>query len=146
MRLDDVMLILKAIALFRRVEPEALRVLSFSAVRRQLRSGDVLFRRGDPADGGYLVVEGALVLDPADDGAPSPHVYGVGSLIGQSALFAPVERPATAIAREASSVLVFTRDLVGKVLDAYPQAAKALQDALAEEARDLARALERAPL
>lgn len=141
MKLDQVIFILKALPLFRRVESEALRLLAFSATRRQLRAGDILFRRGDISDGGFLVLDGEIVLDQADDGAPSSHVFRAGTLIGQSALFAPLERPATAIARESSSLLVFPRDLVARVLDAHPKSAVALRDALADEARKLSAAV-----
>lgn len=143
MKLDDVLFVLKALPLFRKVESEALRLLAFSATRRQLRAGDILFRRGDISDGGFLVLDGEIVLDPADAGAPTPHLFRAGTLIGQSALFAPIERPATAIAREASSVLVFSRDLVARVLEAHPLSAVALRDSLAEEARKLGAAVGR---
>lgn len=143
MKLDDVVHVLKALPLFRKVEPEALRVLVFSATRRQLRAGEALFRRGDYSDGGFLVLEGEVVLDPNDDGAPSRHIFGPGTLIGQSALFAPVERPATALARMAGSVLVFPRDLMLRVIDNYPQSALAMREALAEETRALAGRLDR---
>lgn len=146
MKLDEVMRVLQAIALFRRVEPEALRVLAFSAVRRPMRAGDVLFRKGETADGGYLVLSGAIVLDPDDDGAPSRHVYRRGTLIGQTALFAPVERPATAIAREETMVLMFGRDLVAKVLDAYPETAAVLHEAMTEASAKLERRIARVAL
>lgn len=141
MRLDDVIFILKALPLFRKVEPEALRLLAFSAQRRQLRAGDILFRRGDLSDGGFLVLEGEVVLDAADDGAPSPHVFRAGTLIGPAALFAPIDRPATALAREPTQLLVFTRELIERVLDAHPKSAVALRDSLAEETRKLAATL-----
>lgn len=144
MRLDDVIDLLRSIPLFRPVDPEALRLLAFSAVRRQLRAGDILFRRGDAADGGYLVLLGEIVLDSADDGSPSPHVFGAGTLIGQTAMFALVERPATAIARDNAAVLVFSRELMLKVLDAHPESAAVIRDTLAAQARDFAARVTRA--
>lgn len=144
MRLDDIIERLRSIPLFRPVDPEALRLLAFSAVRRQLRPGDILFRRGEMADGGFLVISGAVVLDAQDDGSPSRHVFGEGTLIGQLAMFAPIERPATAIAREATTVLVFSRELMAKVLDAHPESARVLRDQLAAEAKGMAARLARA--
>lgn len=141
MRLDDVIFILKALPLFRKVEPEALRLLAFSAPRRQLRAGDILFRKGDLSDGGFLVLEGEVVLDPSDNGAPSSHVFRAGTLIGQAALFTPIDRPATAIAREPTQLLAFTRELIERVLDAHPRSALAVREALAEDTRKLAATL-----
>lgn len=144
MRLDDIIAMLKAIALFRPVDSEALRLLAFSAVRRQLRPGDILFRRGDVSDGGFLVLSGEIVFDRADDGSPSSHAFGAGSLIGQRALFATLARPATAIARDAAVVLFFSRDLMLKVLEAHPESAAILRRLLADEAQALAQQLGRA--
>ncbi len=144
MRLDDVIEMLRAIPLFQPVDPEALRLLAFSAVRRQLRPGDILFRRGELAEGGCLVISGEIVLDRSDDGAPSPHVFGPGTLIGQLAMFAPLNRPATAIARDAAAVLMFSRELMLKVLDAHPESAATLRNTLTEQVRDLAMRVDRA--
>ncbi len=137
MRLDDVIEMLKAIPLFGSVDPEALRLLAFSGVRKQFRAGDILFRRGERADSGYLIVSGEVVLDPADDGSPSPYVFGPGTLIGQLAMFTPLERPATAITRDPVVALVFSRDLMLKVLDAHPESAAVLRDVLAGQVRGL---------
>lgn len=137
-KLEDIIAVLKAIPLFQRVETEALRLIAFSATRRQLRPGDMLFRRGEHSDGGFLVLAGEIVLDRSDDGAPSPHIFGPGALIGQNALFAPVERAATALARDSAVVLVLSRDLVQRVLEAHPASATALRDVIAAEARSLA--------
>jgi CRP-like cAMP-binding protein len=146
MRLDDLVHVLKALPLFRRVEAEALRVLVFSGSQRSLRAGEILFRRGEMSDGAFLVLEGEIILDCRDDGSPSPHVFRAGALIGQSALFLGVQRGATALARSHASVLVLPQALMLKVLDAYPQSAAAMREALAEDARQLSQSLERLPL
>lgn len=143
MRLDEIIGFLRRIPIFEKVDPEALRLLAFSAARRQLRPGDILFRRNDYSDGGYLIIEGEIVLDMTDSGAPSPHVLGPGALIGQSALFAQGQRPATALARGQTVVLAFSRDLMMKVLDAHPESAAVLHQALAREAREMAARLQR---
>jgi CRP-like cAMP-binding protein len=143
MRLEEIIRLLKAIPLFEGVDPDALRLLAFSGVQRQLRPGDMLFRRGETSDGGFLVVSGAVVLDRADDGSPSPHVFGPGTLIGQLALFSVVERPATALAREQSVVIAFSRDLMTRVLDAHPQSATVLRNAIAADIRRLMAQLQR---
>lgn len=143
MRLEDTILRLRALSPFKGFDTEALRLLAFSAVKRTLRPGDVLFRKGELSDGAYLVIEGEIVLDPDDSGAPSAHVFGPGHLIGAKALLTRIERPATAIARGPALVLVFTRDLMLKVLEAYPASAAPLHEALTDEARALVAALER---
>lgn len=144
MRLEDITALLKETPLFERIEADPLRLLAFSAVARQFRPGDALFRRGEISDGGYLIVSGSVVLDPADDGSPSPHVFGRGTLVGQLALFAPIERPATAIAREPTAALHLSRELMLKVLDAHPECARNLRAVLTEQIRGFTDQLQRA--
>ncbi len=43
---------------------DALRILAIGAEARNLQSGAVLFYAGELADGGYLVQEGSLLLEP----------------------------------------------------------------------------------
>ncbi|MFC7395875.1 cyclic nucleotide-binding domain-containing protein [Chelatococcus sp. GCM10030263] len=112
------------------LEQDALRLLAFAAETRILRAGDVLFRRGEESDSGYIVVSGAIALDARDDGSPAAYVAGPGTLIGELALLVPVVRPATAIARESSSVMRMSRTLVHRVLAEFPRSALALRQAM----------------
>jgi CRP-like cAMP-binding protein len=58
------------IAFFEQVPPlaalgkQALRILAIGAETRHLQSGAVLFYAGELADGGYVVQEGSLLLEP----------------------------------------------------------------------------------
>ncbi len=121
---------------------EALRLLAFAAETRLLRAGDVLFRRGDRAEGGYLVMTGAIALDPRDDGSPAAEVAGPGFLLGETALFTEAERAATAIARETTAVLKINRTVVTRVLGEFPEAAAVLHRAIADRVRTLSDELE----
>ena len=123
------------------LEPDALRLLAFAAETRILRAGDVLFRRGEESDAGFIVVSGAIALDARDDGSPANYIAGPGTLLGELALLVPVERPATAIARESSSVLRLSRTLVHRVLAEFPRSALALRQALSERLETFSREL-----
>jgi CRP-like cAMP-binding protein len=132
---------LSRVPLFANWEREALRLLAFAAETRLMRAGDVLFRRGETADGGYLVVSGSIALDARDDGSPAGQVAGPGHLIGETALLIEVARPATAIAREATSVLRLPRRIVARVLTEFPDSAERLRSELAARLQDLSRDL-----
>jgi len=123
------------------LEHDALRLLAFAAETRILRAGDVLFRRGDESDAGFIVVSGAIALDARDDGSPASYVAGPGTLVGELALLVPVVRPATAIARESSTVLRLSRTLVHRVLAEFPRSAVALRQALSERLATFSREL-----
>src|SRR6478736_6842976 len=111
---------LSKVPLFAAFDREALRLVAFSAESRIFRAGDVVFRKGEPSDGGYVVMSGMVALDAADDGSPTSHLAGPGSLIGEIALIIDTERPATAIVREPATLMKVTRRVFRKVLEEYP--------------------------
>jgi len=143
MALDDDITVLSQAPLFNLLERDALRLVAFASESRTYREGDVLFRKGDRADGGYVVSRGAIALDASDDGSPETFLAGPGSLIGQAALFARIERRATATAREPSAIIRVTPSLMRRVLEEFPDAAAAIQEAMAEELTRLTEGLER---
>lgn len=143
MALDDDIAVLSKAPLFSMLERDALRLVAFASETRSLRAGDVLFRKGDRSDGGYVVSSGSLTLDSNEDGSSAPFIAGPSSLIGQAALFTRIARPATATAAEASTIIRVTPSLMRRVLEEFPDAAAAMQDAMAEELDRLTQGLER---
>ncbi|MCB8819188.1 cyclic nucleotide-binding domain-containing protein [Microvirga rosea] len=133
MALEDDIAILSSAPLFSLLERDALRLVAFAAESRSLREGDTLFRKGDRSDGGYVVSRGAVALDAGEDGAAADFVAGPGALIGQAALFTRIERPATATAREPSTVIRVSPSLMRRVLEEFPAAAVAMHDAMTQE-------------
>jgi len=129
------------IELFQSFEPEALRLFAFGAEMRLLRSGDTLFRRGEPSDGGYILMSGSIAIAIADDGRPSEKIVRPIALIGEVALMASTTRPATAIAREPTTVLKAPRALFHRVLEEYPITASRVRTFLAARLKDLAQLL-----
>jgi CRP-like cAMP-binding protein len=118
--LNDEIDLLAALPFFADFERDALKLLAFSADTRILRAGDVLFRKNDLADAGFLMLSGTVMMDEFDDGSLSNNIFGRGCLINQTALLAQIRRPATATMRESGAVLKITRILMKRVLDMYP--------------------------
>lgn len=135
--------ILSRLPLLGMLDREALRLIAFSAEARIYRAGDVIFRRGEPSDAAYVVTVGVVALDAADNGAPTPHLAGPGTLIGELALIVETSRPATAIVREPASLLRIPRSTFHRVLEEYPEAAVALRDQIAAKVEALASQLGR---
>jgi CRP-like cAMP-binding protein len=144
--LEDDIRRLSRISLFRALEADALRLIAFGAETRILRAGDILFRKGDRSDAGFILLSGSVALDPKSDGGPSAHIVAPESLIGEVALLVETERLATAIAREPSTVLKISRELFHRVLREYPESAKRLRAAMANELRSFVRELEQSGL
>ena len=120
MALQDDVRTLASLPAFRDLDPEAVRLIAFSAETRILRAGDVLFRRGEASDGGYVVLSGLVGLEAApgrETLVRSP------ALRGEMALVAETLRPVTAVAREPASVLKVPRMLYRRVLAEYPESA-----------------------
>lgn len=143
MALEDDIAILSQAPLFNLLEKDALRLVAFASETRSYREGDVLFKKGDRSDGGYVVTRGSIALDAAEDGSPAAFVAGPGALVGQAALFARIERRATATAQEPSAIVRVTPSLMRRVLEEFPDAAAAIHDAMADELTRLTEGLER---
>ncbi len=141
MALDDDMNNLRTIPLFQSFEQEALRLFAFGAETRLLRAGDTLFRRGEPSDGGYILMSGSIAMGVEDDGRPAEKIVRPFSLIGEVALMASTTRPATAIAREPTTVLKAPRALFHRVLEEYPLTAARVRAFLAARLKEFAKDL-----
>jgi CRP-like cAMP-binding protein len=139
MALDQEIARLKENPLLSLFDDEALRLIAFSSETRLLRGGDVLFRAGDASDGGFYVVSGTLNLE--GDGMEESH--GPGALIGETALFAQTERPATAIAHGPATVRRIPRHLMRRILEEYPATADRLRSHLDAKLADAAVRLQR---
>jgi CRP-like cAMP-binding protein len=112
------------------IEPEALRLIAFSADTLALHAGDVLFRRDEMSNGGFVVLTGSIALDASDHGAATARIVRPPGLIGDLALVTQTRRPATAIAREPSTVLRISRQLFHRVLQEFPGSAERLRQSL----------------
>lgn len=132
MALDDDIAFFEQVPIFAALDREALRILAIGAETRQLQNGAVLFYAGELADGGYLVQEGSLRLEPGTFGEGEEIIAGPGTLVGELALLTDMVCQATAIAKEPVTVIRISRSLFRKMLEGYPAAAVALRDNLAK--------------
>jgi len=130
MGLEEIIGKLARIPAFAGFEPEALRLLAFSAETRILRAGDVLFRRDEISNDGFVVLVGSIAMDASGDGAVTARIVRPPALIGDLALLTQTRRPATAIAREPSTVLRISRLLFRRVLNEFPDSAERLRQSL----------------
>jgi CRP-like cAMP-binding protein len=120
---------------------QALRILAIGAEQRHLQSGAVLFYAGELADGGYVVQEGSLLLEPGTLAEGREITVGPGTLIGELALLTNTVCQATAIAKEPTVVVRISRNLFRKMLEGYPAAAEKLRDSMTERLQDWAKEL-----
>ncbi len=123
MALDDDIDNLTRLELFAAFEPDALRLLITSAETQRLRAGDVLFRRNEASDGGYILAAGSVGLRGEDDGGRPERIVRPVAVLGEIALVAATRRPIGALIREPSIVLKISRSVFHEVLEQYPSTA-----------------------
>jgi CRP-like cAMP-binding protein len=132
MSLEDDIAFFERIPTFAVLGRDALRILAIGAETRNLQSGAVLFYAGELTDGGYIVQEGSLLLEPGTLQEGKEIIAGPGTLVGELALLAEMVSHATAIAKEPTVVIRISRNLFKKMLEGYPAAAVKLRDIMAE--------------
>jgi CRP-like cAMP-binding protein len=133
MSLDGDIALLKRVPLLAELPTEQLRLIAFSAVRLELLAGQILFRAGDRAMSGYVVVSGSIELSVREgERRDVVATCEPGSLIGEIALFVENKRPATATALQQSQVLEIDRKLITRMLNEYPQIALSLRATLSD--------------
>ena len=126
MGLDDDIAILAAAPLFGSLDWDALRLLTFAAERRELADGDLLFSRGDPADGGFVVMSGTIRLEPRGAGA-EPVRAGRAALIGLRETLGLAPAATLAVGDGANDLDMLTEAGLGVAFRAKPAVAAAAQ-------------------
>jgi CRP-like cAMP-binding protein len=132
MSIEDDVALLERVPTLRLLGREALRVLAIGSEHREFARGDALFRIGDEADCGYVVQRGAFRVT-LEDGSSAETIAGPGTLIG-----VPMQRPATAISLEFSTVIRIARIMFSRLLESDPAAARRLRDDLASRTSQIA--------
>ena len=127
MALEDDIRTLSETPLFDELGRDALRLIAFSADRVRLAEGDVLFREGDRADSGFVIVAGSLTLTRGG----AEKIVERGALLGELALICDGSRPATAVARQPTEVVRVARGLFQRLFEEYPDLARKLHARLA---------------
>ena len=127
MSLEDDIRTLNETPLLGELSRDALRLIAFSADRVRLDVGDVLFREGEPADSGYVLIAGEIALARGD----SQKTVGRGALIGELALICDTTRPATATASEPAELIRIARGFFARLFDEYPDLTRKLHARLA---------------
>ncbi|WP_237152958.1 Crp/Fnr family transcriptional regulator [Oryzibacter oryziterrae] len=122
---------------------DKLRLLAFSSENRSYRDGQRLFAAGDRADCAFIVSQGQVALSPPDNAALPTSIVGPGEIIGELSLIVDGERPYSAVARGAVTVIQIRRPLFRRMLDEFPEIAESLQQRIAEGLRGTSAALMR---
>lgn len=123
-QLDD----LKRSPLFAGLEPDQLAKVRAIARATEARRRDVLFREGDPVEGMYVLLSGAVKIYKlsADGKEHILHVVRPGQAFAEAAMFMPGGYPAFAEALEKSTALLLPKAAFLDLLREYPEVSLAI--------------------
>ncbi len=134
MGIDSDVLTLSRVPLFHGFSPEQLRLIAFGTEHLTVNKGRELYREGETADCGFVVLSGSVNLfeDRGTD-RRIVHTAGPGTLLGELALISANQRPTGAVAAADSEVIRISRSLFRRVLEEYPDLAAKLHAAMSRQ-------------
>lgn len=127
--------LLKGVPLFSDLPHEELKLLITALDRVYLKSGEILFREGEPAEHLYIVAQGQLEINMASgtDNELVLNVVNQGSYIGEMGIIMPGgRRTAGARARGDVMLLSVSRLQFQELLHRHPELANAMVSVLSE--------------
>jgi CRP-like cAMP-binding protein len=129
--------VLLQVPLFAELTPTELATLSGSLRRRRFTRGKVIFVRGDPGDGLYVLESGRvkIVLTSPDGKEIVLAILGPTDFFGDLALLDGEPRSADAVATEAGELLLLQRHDFLRFLEAHPPIAVQLLAILSRRLR-----------
>lgn len=134
MSLEDDIRTIASVSLFEELSTEQLRLLAFGAERITLPHGRELYREGQKAECGYVVVSGEIDLfRDTLRGREIVRRVGPGTLLGELALITETTRLSGALAADVTQVIRINRSLFRRMLEEYPETAAMLHERLAEQ-------------
>ncbi len=139
MTLESEIDILRRVSFFADFPLDPLKLIAFSAETHAYADKAVLFKEGDVADSGLVVMQGRVDLVRYDAGAP--HILtslGPSNLVGELALIIETTRSARAVSHGPSRVLIIRRAMFRRVLAEYPIIAETLHSRIAQRLVKLA--------
>ncbi|HET7322031.1 MAG TPA: Crp/Fnr family transcriptional regulator [Longimicrobiaceae bacterium] len=148
MRVEDARTLLSRLPLFSRLTEEAIDAVARRTVVRRLSRDTQLFRRGEPCQGLYVVVEGSVRVyrSNAEGREQVLHVQGPGQALAEVPLFDGGPYPASARAEEASRVLFLPRSEFEWLYQNSPEIADAVIRELGRRLRKMVRLVEKISL
>jgi CRP-like cAMP-binding protein len=140
----DLLSRIRSVPLFRALSDDPLRELAGRLATREVRRGEVIFRRGDQGTTLYVIDAGAVrISNLATDGREAVvALLGPGEVFGELSLFGQGLRSADAHAMEDGRLLSLSHEDFRPYLEQHAAVAVALLDILASRLRETDEALQ----
>jgi CRP/FNR family transcriptional regulator len=120
--------------------PDELRALASRCILRAIRAGEILFEEGQPVEGVFIILTGVVrVARQSPDGREQVlHIEGPGATLAEVPAFDGGGAVATAVAAEATSLLLVPRAALVDACRRHPDAALEATRVLAGRVRHFA--------
>ena len=133
MQLKDEVELLRRVPLFAGVAPSKLKLLAFTSDRVSYRTGDLLFKQGDPGDAAYVLLSGtADILVGSGKDQIKVATIESNSIVGEIAILCDVARTATVQAAAPLETLRIKKDQFIRLLAEFPEMAVEIMRVLAD--------------
>ncbi len=132
--------VLDQVEILRPLPPQLKQQLEARLVEKQLKAGTLLFNEGDPGDSMYLIVAGEVSVYLSDKSLGlncELARLGSGQSFGEMALVTGSPRSASVKATEDCRLLVLSRDILFKLVQAAPQVGLMIAAVLAKRTEEL---------
>jgi CRP-like cAMP-binding protein len=132
MGLESEVDVLKAVPIFRGLDPRRLKLIAFTSQRLAFPSGETMFRQGDESDAAYVILEGEadVLLDTANGPLVVSHLKRH-DIVGEMGVITGAPRSATVVARTQLVVLRLPKDHFLGLLREFSQLSQAVLTDLA---------------
>lgn len=132
MSLEQEVDLLRNIPFFAKIDPAKLKLLAFTSERIAYAPGQNVFRKGEPGDAAYIVIEGSAdILIEGGEGEVKVAEAKVNDLVGEIAILCDVPRTATIVATSELTALEVTKDLFFRMVTDFPEMAVEIMRVLA---------------
>ncbi|MCL6414832.1 cyclic nucleotide-binding domain-containing protein [Aestuariirhabdus sp. Z084] len=122
MEIDEEVCQLAKVPMFSKLDKSKLRLIAFTSEALHYQPGEILFKKGEPADSAFVVLSGEVeVLADTHGEDLVAAVRGANSLIGEMAVITTDPRSATLRARDDVEVLRIGDDVFIKLLTENPE-------------------------
>ncbi len=115
------------VSFFSDFDENQLRLVAFGSEKMTVPSGEVLFRDGDDAHDGIVLLSGSVeIAIPKADGSLHTTLLGPGSLMGELSLITANKRSGDATVIRDCEILIVHRETVLRTLNEFPELATTL--------------------
>lgn len=142
--MDNIDSILASVPLFQELDPDELNQIAVRARKVSIGKGEMLFNKGDPANGFYVIVDGRIKLSfiSRDGKEYIAEIFGPLEYFGEAVMCLGKPYPVCAHALMDTTLLHISKDVVFKNIDQTPGFARKIITGLCIRLVDRVQALE----